>query len=292
MSTTIKVFAPAKINLFLHITDRLSDGYHILDSLATFADIGDYITIKPAPSFSFKIEGEFAKDLAGQNNDNLVIKAAKSLAQISGNALNAEIILQKNLPIASGLGGGSSNAAAVIWGLQELWSLAHDADYILPLMIKLGADVPVCQYCKPAIMRGIGDILLPAPIIPETPILLINPMVSCSTKDIFLHYSDAFKDNTKLPKQFNSVFDLVKTLDKLNNDLFNPAVTLIPEINNVINALNSYNDCLLVRMSGSGASCFGLFEHMKDAELAANIIKQENPDWWIKTGWLNRPERY
>ncbi len=290
----ITVFAPAKINLFMHITGKLSNGYHILDSLVAFADIGDHITIEAAPSFSFNIKGTFAKEL--QNNDNnsenLVVKSANSLAQISGNDPNVKITLDKNLPISSGIGGGSSNAAATIWGLQEFWGLAHDANYVLPLMVKLGADVPVCQYCRPAIMRGIGDILLPPPIMPEIPILLINPMISCSTQDIFLRYDGEFKDEIKLPKQFSSALDLVKTLNDLDNDLFKPAISLVPEIDNVINALKAQESCLLSRMSGSGASCFALFETIESAELAAKIIGEENPDWWVKTGWLNRPERY
>ncbi len=290
---SIKVFAPAKVNLFLHITGKLSDGYHTLDSLVVFADIGDYITIEKSSEFSFHVKGEFAKDLQVDIQNNLVAKAAKSLAQISGNNPNVKITLDKNLPISSGIGGGSSDAASTIWGLQEFWSLAHDADYILPLMTKLGADVPVCQYCRPAIMRGIGDILSPAPIMQEVPIVLINPMISCATQDIFLLYDGEFKKgNAKLPKILNTVFDLVKFLEITDNDLFKPASKLIPEIGNVINALNAQNTCLFSRMSGSGASCFGLFENIKGAELAAEIICQENPDWWVKTGYLNRPERY
>ncbi len=290
---SIKVFAPAKINLFLHITGKLRNGYHRLDSLVAFADIGDYITIERAQSFSFNVKGEFAKYLQNDDGNNLVVKAAKSLAQISGNSPNVKIILEKNLPIAAGIGGGSSNAAAVIWGLQELWGLAHDADYIAPLMTKLGADVLVCQYCRASIMRGIGEEISPAPIMPEIPILLINPMIPCATQDVFMHYDGKFRENNiKLPKAFNSVFDVVNFLDITDNDLFKPALKLIPEIGNVMNALTAQDTCLFSRMSGSGASCFGLFENIKAAELAAKIIKQENPDWWVKTGYLNRPERY
>ncbi len=289
----ITVFAPAKINLFLHITGKLSNGYHTLDSLVSFADIGDLITIEEAAEFSFHIKGAFAKELIhNSHSNNLVVKAAKALSQISNNPLNVRITLDKNLPLSAGIGGGSSNAAACIWGLQELWGLAHDADYTRPLMIQLGADILVCQYCKPSIMRGIGDIITPAPIMEEIPILLVNPMISCSTPDVFLHHSDAFKKEVTMPSQFEDIFDLVKYLNTLENDLFKPAIKLVPEISNVINAIASQEHCLISRMSGSGASCFGLFKDIDNAKQSAKAIKAENPDWWIKTGWLNRPERY
>ncbi len=294
----LTIFAPAKLNLFLHITERLNNGYHTLDSLVAFADIGDIITIENAPSFSFHIKGAFADSFKDDerstflNGDNLVIKAARSLSQVADRPLNIKITLTKNLPLSSGLGGGSSDAAATIWGLQQLWNLPHDADYIIPLMAKLGADVPVCLHSRPTIMQGIGDILLPAPTMPEIPILLVNPMISCATQDVFLHHNGIYKNRTTLPKNFNSVFDLVETLRTLENDLFKPALKLIPEIDNVINALNTQKHCLFSRMSGSGASCFGLFETIEHAENAAAKIKTENPDWWLKTGFLNRPERY
>lgn len=295
---TLTIFAPAKLNLFLHITKRLSNGYHALDSLVAFADIGDIITIESAPSFSFHVKGPFADSFKEEecsaflNGENLVIKAARSLSQVADHSLNIKITLTKNLPLSSGLGGGSSDAAATIWGLQELWNLPHDADYIIPLMTKLGADVPVCLNCRPTIMQGVGDILLPAPTMPEIPLLLINPMISCATQDIFLHHNGTFKKKTSLPKSFNSVFDLAETLRTLENDLFEPALNLIPKIGNVINALNAQEHCLFSRMSGSGASCFGLFETIEHAENTAEKISAENPDWWVKTGFLNRPERY
>ncbi len=295
MSKDITVFAPAKINLYLHITGKLSNGYHELDSLVTFADIGDQISVREAKKFSFKIMGEFAKDLkSGDDSNNLVIRAAKNLAQISNNNLdNIEIILEKNLPVASGIGGGSSDAAATIWALQKFWNLKHSEEYIAPLLIKLGSDVPVCQYCRPTIIRGIGDILIDFPEIPEIAILLVNPLISCSTQDIFLHYNEKPKcKNINIPNQINSITDLIKFLNKTDNDLLQAATKLIPEINNVINAINTQEKCLFTRMSGSGASCFGLFENIENAKKAAKIIKQENPDWWVRSGWLNRVERY
>lgn len=292
------IFAPAKINLFLHITNRLSNGYHTLDSLVAFADIGDIINIESAPSFSFHTKGPFADQFKNTessgflDSENLIVKAARFLSQTVDHPLNVKITLTKNLPLSAGLGGGSSDAAATIWGLQELWGLKHNTDYITPLMTKIGADVPVCFNCRPTIMRGIGDVLLPAPYMPEIPILIINPLVSCATQDVFLHHNGVLKKNISLPNNFECVFELIKTLNIVENDLFEPALKLIPEIENVINALNMQEHCLFSRMSGSGASCFGLFETIEHAENAADKIRNDNPDWWIKTGFLNRPERY
>ena len=292
------IFAPAKINLFLHITGRLSNGYHTLDSLVTFADIGDIINIESAPSFSFHTKGPFADQFRNTekssfvDGDNLIVKAARFLSQTVDRPLNVKITLTKNLPLSAGLGGGSSDAAATIWGLQELWGLKHNTDYIMPLMTKLGADVPVCFNCRPTIMRGIGDVLLPAPEIQEIPILIVNPLVSCVTQDVFLHSNRVFKKNVQMPNKFDCVFELIKTLNMVENDLFEPALKLIPEIENIINAINMQDHCLFTRMSGSGASCFGLFENIEQAENAAKKIKIENSDWWVKTGFLNRPERY
>ncbi|MCK5374885.1 MAG: 4-(cytidine 5'-diphospho)-2-C-methyl-D-erythritol kinase, partial [Alphaproteobacteria bacterium] len=154
----ISVFAPAKINLFLHITGRKSDGYHLLQSLVGFADVGDIIEIEPSDKFLFTIEGPFASALkySGANGKhNLVIKAAQGLANIANKELNVHIRLTKNLPVASGIGGGSSDAAATLWGLQEYWKLSHDTPYLWPLMTKLGADVPVCLHCQAHLVQGV-----------------------------------------------------------------------------------------------------------------------------------------
>ena len=292
------IFAPAKINLFLHITGKTRDEYHKLDSLVCFADIGDSVIIEHSPSFAFEIRGPFAGEFPTEqcastiNNPNLVVKAARALSQIANKALNLKITLVKNLPLASGLGGGSSDAAATLWGLQDLWGLPRNADYLLPLMTKLGADVPVCMLCQPAIMRGIGDDLSPAPIMPEIPVVLIHSGRGCSTKDVFLKHKGAFRENVDLPKKFGSVSDVVDTVGALHNDLSSAAIDLVPEIANVLNALESEDACLLARMSGSGESCFGIFETEEDAQKSARAIAADNPDWWVETAWLNRVERY
>jgi 4-diphosphocytidyl-2-C-methyl-D-erythritol kinase len=296
MQQNLCVFAPAKINLFLHITGRRSDGYHTLQSLIGFADIGDVINIEPAQHFTFSIEGPFAGPLEREDADyenNLVVKAAQGLANIVDKPLNIHIRLTKNLPIAAGLGGGSSDAAASIWGLQKYWGLSRDTPYLWPLLTRLGADVPVCLRAQPQIMEGIGEALKPAPLMPDIPILLVNPSQSCSTHEVFLRSSSkVYKDNIKAPAGFSTVFEIIHFLQKCDNDLFDSAVSLLPEIRNVMSALEMQKDCLFARMSGSGASCFGLFETMNEAKKAAKIIAKDNPEWWVKTAWLNRPERY
>ncbi|MGH1402719.1 MAG: 4-(cytidine 5'-diphospho)-2-C-methyl-D-erythritol kinase [Alphaproteobacteria bacterium] len=295
---TLTLFAPAKINLFLHITGKRRDGYHLLDSLVAFADIGDTITIEPAPHFSFHITGPFAKYFKDSeqteyiDGSNLITRAVKALSQITKHPTNFKITLDKHLPLASGLGGGSSDAATALWGFIQLWSLEKDADYLLPLMLQLGADVPVCLNCRPTLMRGIGDELQSAPTMPEIPIILINPMRACPTADIFLRYNKAFKPQTTLPTALTPTDHFIDVLKRHSNDLYMPAIDVLPDIKNIIHALDAQNGCMLARMSGSGASCFGLFDTTEHAVHAATIIQKENPDWWVKTGYLNRPERY
>lgn len=290
------VFAPAKINLFLHILGKRKDGYHKLESLVAFADAGDIIEIEEADSFSFEIRGSFSRNFENQSgyidDDNLVVRAARMLSQIVDKPLNLNIRLVKNLPLSSGLGGGSSDAAACVWALQQFWNLPKHEAYLDPLLLKLGADVPVCYRCQPSIMRGIGEDLSPAPDMPEIPILIINPNQPCCTAHVFSHHNKAYKNPTAFPKRFSDAFDLVDFLNSTSNDLHQPALQVVPEIENVLRNLNGHDGMLFNRMSGSGASCFGLFETHKQCERAADEIKSDNPDWHVFSATLNSPERY
>lgn len=290
------VFAPAKVNLFLHVLGKRKDGYHTLESLVAFADVGDCVAIEAADSFSFEIDGLFSGSFDQQarytDSDNLVVKAARLLSQVAEKPLNLSIRLTKNLPLSSGLGGGSSDAAACIWALQNYWGLARDADYLEPLLLKLGADVPVCYSCQPSIMRGVGEDLSPAPDMPDIPAVIINPAQACSTVEVFARHNRHYSKAVSLPNQFKTVHDLVDFLNTTRNDLYKPAVNFLPAVQNVIGALDAEKTCLFSRMSGSGASCFGLFEEMGEAQKAANTIKTENPDWHVFTSILNSPERY
>lgn len=294
----LTIFAPAKINLYLHVTGRLDNGYHTLDSLVGFTDIGDQIEIEPATDFEFRVQGPYSgafgpKELdASPSSSNLVVQAAWALAQATQKVPNIRATLTKNLPVASGLGGGSSDAAALIWGLLEWWDIPGQASFLPGLMARLGADVPVCLSCKPSRVRGIGDVLDPAPAMNEIPVVLVHPARPCITANVFTAFGGKFKEPQTMPESLEDFDELVAFLKDQSNDLYEPACEIVPEIRNAINALNAQKHCALARLSGSGSTCFGLFPDENAAQQAASTIAGENPDWWVKAGWLGRPERY
>ncbi len=300
-STDIKllnVFAPAKVNLYLHITEKLSNGYHALDSLVAFVDIGDKIKIEPANELTFQITGPYAGSFKGTDLDcskassNLVIRAAFSLAKAANKTPDIKITLEKNLPLASGLGGGSADAAATIWGLCEWWKISKKSDYIHDILSELGADAPVCFQCLPARLKGIGDVFENAPIFSETPIVLVNPEKACPTPLVFERGTQDFKKIIELPSRLDNFDDLIVFLENTDNSLYQSACQIVPEIENIQRAIGLQAGCRLARMSGAGATCFGLFRTENQAQEAAKNIAYENPDWWVESGLLNRPERY
>jgi 4-diphosphocytidyl-2-C-methyl-D-erythritol kinase len=294
----LNIFAPAKVNLYLHVTGRLDNGYHTLDSMVAFADIGDEVRIEPAPDFTFKVQGPYAgaftpKELdSSPNSSNLVVQAVWALARAAQKVPNVKVTLTKSLPLASGLGGGSSDAASVIWGMLDWWGLSRQAYYLPALMTTLGADIPVCLNCDAARLRGIGEIIDRVPPMPEIPVVLVNPCKPCGTATVFARFAGSFRQPDAIPQNLDTLDDIVAFLEKRENDLYAPACNVVPEIVNVIGALRSQAGCRLARMSGAGATCFGLFETEKQAKAAAKTIAYENPDWWARSGWLNRPERY
>lgn len=294
----LTIFAPAKINLYLHVTGRLDNGYHTLDSLIAFADIGDQIIIEPATDFKLSIDGPYAGAFNAKERDasphssNLLVQAVWSIAQAAQKVPNVHISLTKNLPLASGLGGGSADAAAAIWGLLEWWEISNQASYLPGLMARLGADIPVCLHCRPTRVRGIGDVLDPVPLLDEIPVILINPGKPCPTAEVFMHYAHDFKEPIPLPDDLEDFSTLVEFLRFQDNDLSRSACEIVPEIKSIIEALQGQDGCALARLSGAGATCFGLFKSEKDAQKAAREISANNPDWWVRTGFLNRPERY
>jgi len=294
----MRVFAPAKINLYLHIQKKLDNGYHHLDSLVTFCNVGDHLEIKEAQGFSFEIDGPFAAafgrrdlDVSAQSS-NLVVKAAWRLAQHAGRAPNVDIRLTKNLPLGGGIGGGSSDAAAVIWGLCSLWDIPHDAPYMDELFLSLGADVPVCFRGRDTRVQGIGEQLKDVPALPEMPIILVHPGKACSTPDIFRSYQRGFQDMVAMPRSFEHQDDLVGFLKRCDNVLTQAAVQHVPDIENVLMAMGAQNGCDLARMSGSGSTCFGVFKDAQSAKNAAVAIAQANPDWWVRDGVAGGFARY
>lgn len=267
-------FAPAKINLCLHVTGQRPDGYHVLDSVVVFAAIGDQISCKPADHLSLDLTGPYGTNLL-PNADNLVMRAARLMQ----NGQGAKIILEKNLPIASGIGGGSTDAAAALRALAKLWNTnLPDAESVMTL----GADVPVCLAGRPARMQGVGEILSPLPQLPEAHLVLVNPGVQVSTPAIFAALSRRENPALSSIPDFENAGRFAAWLAEQRNDLESAAETLAPVIPIAKLALAAQRGCLLARMSGSGATCFGLFSTAQQARVAALAIASAQPNWWVK----------
>lgn len=272
--------APAKINLYLHVTGREPDGYHRLDSLVAFAGIGDTLDFRPADDLSLEVIGPTASDLpAGQ--DNLVLTAARLLTEWVGIRAGAAMVLTKRLPVAAGIGGGSADAAATLAGLIRLWRLDLPDEDLEAIALRLGADVPVCLAGHPTAMSGIGDILAPAPALPPAWLVLANPRTPLSTPAVFQARQGDFSAAAPLTAPVADARALAAELASRRNDLTPAAITLQPVIGQVLDALAAQPDCLLARMSGSGATCFGLFADEPSARAAAAALTARQPGWWI-----------
>lgn len=279
---SLRVFAPAKVNLYLHVTGKRADGYHLLDSLAVFPDVGDVVEAEAADELSLSLGGAFGAVLQAEP-DNLLLKAARALAPGRGAALK----LEKNLPVASGIGGGSADAAAALRALSSLWDV-QKAD-LSGIALGLGADVPVCLRSVPARMQGIGEILAPAPRLPEFGIMLVNPGVAVPTPAVFKARKGSFTPPPLLPAIWADARAMVQELKRCTNDLQTAAISLQPVIGEVLAALNALPGTLLARMSGSGATCFALFATPDEARAAAALISP--PGWWRWGGGLYQPPR-
>ncbi len=316
--------ARAKINLYLHVTGQRDDGYHELDSLVAFADIGDTLTVSAGQGgLSLELIGPFAQDLNDDSENNLVLHAARALAAHAGVAPNAHIVLEKNLPVASGIGGGSADAAAALLALYTFWGIelhdddihhvAHDvaddvdtaralstlfkvwrddldADLLGAIGLELGADVPVCLADRPVFMGGIGEKLELAPHLPHAWLVLANPGVAVSTPGVFRARAEAQGENFSNPARFQGhprdAAHFAEILAGRHNDLMAPAIALEPVIQDVLDALAAQDGCLLARMSGSGATCFGLFTRIPEALAAAGRLAAAHPGWWVEAAEL------
>ena len=284
MSKNVSEFAPAKVNLCLHITGRREDGYHLLDSLVAFADTGDELDFTQGEDTSLSICGLFGANLESEP-DNLVLRAANALKP---HAAATQITLTKNLPVAGGIGGGSADAAAALRGMISLHEISDLADSELDeIALSLGADVPACFRSKALRMSGIGEEIMLVPSLPEVPAVLVNPLIAVPTGPVFKELglkpgAQANDGLSDLPAGgFNNVQDLADWLRRQRNDLEPPAVSLVPEVAEVLDKIGQQTGCLLARMSGSGATCFGLFESVREAEAAATSLANSNPGWWI-----------
>ena len=268
----INSFAAAKVNLALHVRGLKSNGYHELDSLVTFANIGDIIEVRPSNELKLTIEGPFA-DNVPKDADNIVIKAAKFLSPDG----KAHINLIKNLPVEAGLGGGSADAAATLRSLSKLWNIP-----IPNTPEVLGADVPICLLKETAIVQGIGEKITPISIPSNLHIVLIKPNIGLSTEEVFKNLKN--KNNEKMGtfKGTDSIEEFANHLNKLRNDLLKTSITLVPLLRDIINFLNVQNGNYYTQMSGSGTTCFGLFYDEVNAMRALSQAKIKLPDMWCK----------
>lgn len=272
--------APAKLNLFLHVLGRNGRGYHKMESLIAFTQFGDRLTAQASPAISLKVEGPFAGE-CGSVESNLVLRAAHALAAYARPGAGAELILLKNIPVAGGLGGGSSNAAAVIRMLKQLWGLSIKDETLADIALGLGADVPVCLQARPAVVRGMGQHLGAAPALPDCYVLLVNPRIALPTGLVFENLRERYGAAAPvLPRTISSAKKLAHLLTGRRNDLQLPATELVPEIQDVLAAIAGQQGCLLARMSGSGATCFGLFARPDEMGLAAAAIARAYPAYW------------
>ena len=280
--------APAKVNLFLHVGPVQPNGRHPLDSLVMFAGeaAADRLSVMTSDDLSMTLTGPGMTnpDHIGPVDDNLVLRAARALQAETGSTQGAAFTLEKHLPIAAGIGGGSADAAAALRLLTDLWGTETAAAHkIAPA---LGGDVPVALQGHAALMQGEGERIRRAPDLPRVPALLVNPGLACPTGPVFRAYDEAgggagFREFGAVPP-FERVWDLVHWLGNQRNDLQAPAIAAVPEIAGVLDTLQALPDVLLARMSGSGATCFALFDTGDAARRAAAQLSAERPGWWIR----------
>ncbi len=282
--------APAKVNLHLHVVGKLPNGYHLLDSLVVFAGAGDRVSVEPAADLSLRLTGPFAGGLEAES-DNLVLRAAARLADWAGVKPRGALTLEKNLPVSSGIGGGSADAAAALRLLCRFWSVTPGDGVLAALGQALGADIPVCLGSRPSVMSGIGEVLAPVDRLPPVGMLLVNPGAAVPTKDVFRLREGGFSKALRMPVDgWASVSAMVETLLAGGNDLEVPALRVAPVVGEVLALLRAAPDCLLARMSGSGATCFGLFPSPAEAIAAAAGLRR--PGWWVWAGGLFDRERF
>lgn len=280
--TAVEALAPAKVNLTLHVTGHRADGYHLLDSLVVFAAVADRVRVAPGRGLTLALSGPMAAGLQA-DEDNLVLRAARFLG-----VTDAAITLEKHLPVAAGIGGGSSDAAATLRALAQL------SGRVLPdpaATAALGADVPVCLDPRPRRMAGVGEVLADVPALPPLWLVLVNPGVAVPTAAVFrgLAGRTGRAMPARLPR-WRGVAELAAFLRMMRNDLETPAEALAPVIGRVRGALAAQPGCLLARMSGSGATVFGLFADPLGAAAAAQALRRAEPGWWVADSALHIPQ--
>jgi 4-diphosphocytidyl-2-C-methyl-D-erythritol kinase len=288
VGAAVSTFAPAKVNLYLHVVGRRADGYHLLDSLVAFADIGDRVSATSADHLSLTIGGPASDALPKLGDDNLVLRAAHMLAAASGEmpAGGAALHLDKLLPVSSGIGGGSSDAAATLRILDRMWHHPLDPPALAALALKLGADTPACLAARPVWVSGIGEQIEPAAGLPRLGIVLANPRRALPTADVFAARRGTFAAGGRFAAMPQDAETLASVLAERRNDLTEAALALVPEIAQVTERLARLPGALLTRMSGSGATCFALFSDRDAAVAAGRRLALAEPQWWSAAGAL------
>lgn len=286
-------FAPAKVNLFLHVGAPGADGYHPLCSVMVFADVGDQVSLAPSEALDFVVTGPFARALAG-GGDNLVLRAAQALLQVvRGPRPPVMLALDKHLPVAAGLGGGSSDAGAALRLLRAAWAPDMSDEVLQAVAAGLGADGAACLWGAPVLAEGRGERLSPAPHLPVVPAVLVNPRVAAPTGEVYRRFDarGAFGDVSPppLPEAFETVEEVAGWISLMRNDLEAAAVEIAPAIGEALNALRGEPETLVAQMSGSGATCFALCASDIEAEQLAERLERLRPDWWVRRCRLGGP---
>ncbi|MEQ8195786.1 MAG: 4-(cytidine 5'-diphospho)-2-C-methyl-D-erythritol kinase [Rhodospirillales bacterium] len=282
---SVTVRACAKINLYLHVAGKRADGYHELDSLIVFAGTGDVVVLESAGDLTFNAAGPRGADVP-PGDDNLVMKAARTLAAHANVRHGARIVLEKHLPAASGIGGGSADAAAALIGLRALWGLDIATQELCDIGLALGADVPICVHGQAAFVGGIGEVFAPVPALPPCWFVLANPGVPVETARVFARRTGAFSAPAPFRSSPEDAAAFAALLRGRRNDLAEPAQAIAPVIGDALRALESCDGALLARMSGSGATCFALFGTEAEARAAARHLRQRQSGWWIEAAPL------
>ena len=288
----VGVFAPAKINLYLHITGRRTDGYHLLDSLVAFADIGDRVTARSAENLSLTVAGPEAAGVTGLGDNNLALRAARLLAAEvlargrGATPPGAALHLDKHLPAAAGIGGGSSDAAAALRVLDRMWGHPLDPVALAALALKLGADTPACLAARPVWVGGIGEQIEDARGMPAAGIVLANPRRTLATPQVFAARRGTFSGAGRFDPMPQDAARLAALLAERRNDLTEAAQAVLPEIATVLDRLACLPGALLARMSGSGATCFAVFADRAAALAAGTLLAHAEPQWWTAAGAL------
>ena len=289
---TASAFAPAKVNLYLHVGPPGADGFHPLDSLMVFADVGDQVALSSGPGASLRLTGPFSDGLEAA--DNLVLRAAQRLsARLGRRGPGPGLVLEKRLPVAAGLGGGSADAAATLRLLNHVWGGGLSGRDLEVLAADLGSDVPACIRSRPVTATGRGDILSAAPELPDLPAVLVNPGIACPTGAVYRAFDAAgrFGDMAPAPGPpfASGAAGIALWLAGLRNDLEAPAIIVAPAIAAVLGRLRAAPETLLGRLSGSGATCFALCEDAPSAVRLADALADEHPGWWVKACRLGGP---